>query len=94
MERIYKVIQSDATILLSTMKIVYNFAILPSGGSCGTKCKEIESVTNKNSVVEIVNNDKTHNYDYDHHEALSTLVLGALLVSIGIFYFLIKYERK
>jgi len=29
-------------------------------------------------------------YDYDHHDPLSTLVLGGLLISIGLFYFLIK----
>ena len=29
-------------------------------------------------------------YDYEHHDPLSTIVLGGLLVSIGLFYFLIR----
>ncbi|MCO6498806.1 MAG: phosphate-starvation-inducible PsiE family protein [Vicingus serpentipes] len=29
-------------------------------------------------------------YDYEHHDPLSTIVLGGLLISIGLFYFLIK----
>jgi uncharacterized membrane protein (DUF373 family) len=33
-------------------------------------------------------------YDYEHHEPAETIVLGGLLVSIGIFYFLIKHEKK
>ena len=33
-------------------------------------------------------------FDYEHHDAASTIVLGGVLVSIGIFYFLIKFEKK
>lgn len=33
-------------------------------------------------------------FDYEHHEPASIIVLGGLLVSIGIFYYLIKYEKK
>jgi hypothetical protein len=57
MERIHRVIQSNTIILLSTLKIVYNFAIIPSGGSCGTRCREIESIINKTSVIQMINDD-------------------------------------
>lgn len=33
-------------------------------------------------------------FDYDHHDALTILAMGALLASIGIFYFLIRFQRK
>ena len=32
-------------------------------------------------------------YDYEHHDPLSTIVLGGLLISIGLFYFLIKKKE-
>lgn len=33
-------------------------------------------------------------YDYEHHEPMQTLVLGAILLSLGLFYFLIRSETK
>ena len=33
-------------------------------------------------------------YDYEHHESMQTLVLGAILVSLGLFYFLVRAESK
>lgn len=33
-------------------------------------------------------------FDYEHHDALTILAMGALLTSIGIFYFLIRFQRK
>ena len=33
-------------------------------------------------------------YDYDSHDPLTTIVLGGLLISIGIFYYLIKDSNK
>lgn len=33
-------------------------------------------------------------FDYEHHDPISTLVLGGILLCMGIFYFLIKYERR
>lgn len=32
-------------------------------------------------------------YDYDHHEPASIIVFAGLLLSLGIFYFLINYKR-
>lgn len=32
-------------------------------------------------------------FDYEHDPS-STIVLGGLLISIGVFYFLIRYKRK
>ena len=56
-DRINSMIQSDAKIDLSTVKFIYNFAIIPSGGGVGTKCREIEAILETKSVVEIVNDD-------------------------------------
>mgnify|MGYP005989251333 CR=1 FL=1 len=33
-------------------------------------------------------------YDYSKSDLTSSLILGGLLVSIGIFYFLVKFDRK
>tara|TARA_R110002072_G_scaffold226960_2_gene383855 strand:+ start:8693 stop:9151 length:459 start_codon:yes stop_codon:yes gene_type:complete len=33
-------------------------------------------------------------YDYERHEPMQTLVLGAILLSLGLFYFLIRSETK
>ena len=55
MERNEEIIKSDCVILLSTLKFIYNFAIIPSGGA-RTKCREIEAVMEK-SVVKVVNED-------------------------------------
>ena len=57
MERIESVIKSECVILLSTLKFIYNFAIIPSGGGVGTKCREIEAIQEKKSVVKIINDD-------------------------------------
>ena len=57
MDKVYKQIQSGERILLSQLKFQYNFAIIPSGAGCGTKCREIESIMNKKSVIPIVNDD-------------------------------------
>ena len=57
MERIESVIKSECVILLSTLKFIYNFAIMPTGGGVGTKCREIEAIHEKKSVIKIVNDD-------------------------------------
>jgi hypothetical protein len=44
-------------IILSTLKFEFNFTMIPSGSSCGTKDRNIESVLNKKSVIQIVNDD-------------------------------------
>lgn len=31
-------------------------------------------------------------YDYDKHQAVDTAVFGGLIVAIGVFYFLVKYQ--
>lgn len=33
-------------------------------------------------------------YDYDSHEPMAFFSLGVLLLCIGIFYFLLRYQRK
>ena len=32
-------------------------------------------------------------FDYEHHEPMYIIALGVLLLSIGLFYFLIRFER-
>jgi uncharacterized membrane protein (DUF373 family) len=32
-------------------------------------------------------------YDYDHHEPISILAFAGLLLSLGVFYFLINYKK-
>ena len=44
-------------IILNTLKFEFNFTLIPSGASCGTKDRDIESVLNKKSVIQIVNDD-------------------------------------
>jgi uncharacterized membrane protein (DUF373 family) len=31
-------------------------------------------------------------YDYEHHEPMETIALGIILLCVGIFYFLIRFE--
>jgi uncharacterized membrane protein (DUF373 family) len=31
-------------------------------------------------------------YDYDHHDSMSIFALASLLISIGVFYFLIRHK--
>ena len=57
MERIESVIKSECKIDLSTVKFIYNFAIIPSGGGVGSKCREIEAIQEKKSVIKVVNDD-------------------------------------
>jgi hypothetical protein len=57
MTKVYEAIQSAGKVFMSTLKFQYNFAIVPSGAGCGTKCRDIESVMNKKSVIQIVNDD-------------------------------------
>lgn len=33
-------------------------------------------------------------YDYDHHDAMSIFALATLLVSIGVFFFLIRHNNS
>lgn len=33
-------------------------------------------------------------YDYEHHEAIQTIALGLTLLSLGLFYFLIRWDHK
>ena len=33
-------------------------------------------------------------FDYDNHDPASTIVLGGILISIGVFYFLIKFGKN
>lgn len=33
-------------------------------------------------------------YDYSQHDPLQTLALGAILLCVGVFYFLVRFESK
>lgn len=33
-------------------------------------------------------------FDYEHHDPSNTIVYGGLLVSIGLFYFLVKFQYR
>ena len=49
---------SYGTIILKTMIFEYHFVVIPSGAGCGTTSREVESVLNKKSVLQIKNDDQ------------------------------------
>ena len=53
-DRIKSMTQSSAEINLKSLKFIYNFAIIPSGGGVGTKCREIEAILGKNQLLKLL----------------------------------------